>query len=58
MGRLEQQLAQLQQNTESGSGARVGPVNLTPAEQDWLERRSDARQLAWENQVRRAATRC
>ena len=57
MGRLEQQLAQLQQITESGSGARVGPVNLTPAEQDWLEQRSDAQQLAWENQVRRAATR-
>ena len=57
MGRLEQQLAQLQQITESGSGARVGPVNLTPAEQDWLEQRNDGQQLAWENQVRRAATR-
>ena len=57
MGRLDQQLAQLQQITESGSGARVGPVNLTPAEQDWLEQRNDGQQLAWENQVRRAATR-
>ena len=57
MLRLEQQLSQLQQITESGLGARVGPVNLTPTEQTWLEQRSDQQRLAWDNQVRQTAER-
>ena len=57
MLRLEQQLNQLQQITESGLGARVGPVNLTPTEQTWLEQRSDQQRLAWDNQVRQTAER-
>ena len=57
MLRLERQLSQLQQITESGLGARVGPVNLTPTEQTWLEQRSDQQRLAWDNQVRQTAER-
>jgi hypothetical protein len=34
--RLEQQLIQLQQVAMSGSAARVGPVNMSRAEQQWL----------------------
>ena len=57
MLRLERQLSQLQQITESGQGARIGPVNLTPTEQTWLEQRSDQQRLAWDNQVRQTAQR-
>jgi len=57
MLRLERQLSQLQQITESGLGARVGPVNLTPTEQTWLEQRSDQQRLTWDNQVRQTAKR-
>lgn len=57
MLRLERQLSELQQVTESESGARIGPVNLNPAEQIWLEQRDENEHLAWDNQVRRAAQR-
>ena len=55
--RLERQLSELQQVSESGSAARVGPVNLTTDEQIWLEQRSDQDHLAWDNVVRKAAER-
>ena len=55
--RLERQLSELQQVSESGSAARVGPVNLTTDEQVWLEQRSDQDHLAWDNVVRKAAER-
>ncbi len=55
--RLERQLSELQQVSESGSAARVGPVNLSADEQVWLEQRSDQDLLAWDNVVRQAADR-
>ena len=57
MLRLERQLSQLQRITDSGLSARVGPVNLTAGEQNWLEQRTDEQRLAWDNQVRRTAER-
>ena len=57
MLRLERQLSELQEVTDSGSGARVGPVNLSETEQRWLEQRSEEEHLAWDNQVRRTAQR-
>ena len=55
--RLERQLSELQQVSESGSAARVGPVNLNADEQVWLEQRSDQDRFAWDNVVRQAADR-
>ena len=55
--RLDQQLAQLQEVTDSGSAARIGPVNLSPPEQDWLKQRSEEEHQAWDQQVRKAADR-
>lgn len=55
--RLERQLSELQEVTDSGSGARVGPVNFSETEQRWLEQRSEEEHLAWDNQVRRTAQR-
>ena len=55
--RLQDQLKQLQQVTDSGSAARIGPVNLSPQEQRWLKQRSEAEHLAWDAAVRRAADR-
>ena len=46
--RLEQQLLQLQEVTNTGSGARIGPVNLSEQEKKWLERRSEREHLAWD----------
>ena len=57
MLRLERQLSQLQRITESGLSARVGPVNLSAGEQNWLEERTEEQRLAWDNQVRRTAER-
>ena len=55
--RLERQLSELQKVSESGSAARVGPVNLSADEQIWLEQRSHEEHLAWDNVVRKAANR-
>ena len=55
--RLEDQLRQLQRVTDSRNAARIGPVNLTPLEQRWLEERSTKDHLAWDTAVRRAAGR-
>ena len=55
--RLEQQLIQLQQVAMSGSAARVGPVNMSRAEQQWLSQRTAQEQLDWDSAVRQAATR-
>ena len=55
--RLEQQLIELQQVAMSGSAARVGPVNMSRAEQQWLSQRTAQEQLDWDSAVRQAATR-
>ena len=55
--RLEQQLIQLQQLAKSGSAARVGPVNMSRAEQQWLSQRRAQEHLDWDSAVRQAATR-
>jgi putative nucleotidyltransferase with HDIG domain len=55
--RLEQQLIQLQQVAMSGSAARVGPVNMSRAEQQWLSQRTAQEHLDWDSAVRQAATR-
>ena len=57
MLRVERQLSELQQITDSGSSARVGPVNLTADEQEWLKQRTDQQRLAWDNKVRKTAER-
>ena len=46
--RLEQQLLQLQEVTNTGSGDRIGPVNLSDQEKRWLERRSEWEHLTWD----------
>ncbi len=55
--RLEQQLLQLQAVTDTGSAARIGPVNLSKPEQEWLKQRSEQEHLAWDATVRSAADR-
>ena len=55
--RLEGQLKELQQVTDTGSAARVGPVNLSAEEQRWLEERTEIEHLTWNNMVRQAAER-
>ena len=55
--RLEQQLLQLQEGTNTGSGDRIGPVNLSDQEQRWLEQRSEGEHLAWDEAVRSTADR-
>ena len=55
--RLEQQLIQLQQVAMSGSAARVGPVNMSRAEQQWLSQRTAQEHLDWDSAVRQAANR-
>ena len=56
MGRLGNSLPSCSRSRKADP-ARGWSGEPDPAEQDWLEQRSDAQQLAWENQVRRAATR-
>jgi putative nucleotidyltransferase with HDIG domain len=41
----------------SGSAARVGPVNMSRAEQQWLSQRRAQEHLDWDSAVRQAATR-
>ncbi len=55
--RLEQQLIQLQQLAKSGSAARVGPVNMSRAEQQWLSERTEQERLDWDSALREAANR-
>ena len=55
--RLEAQLKELQQVTDTGSAARVGPVNLSAEEQRWLEERTEIEHLTWNTMVRQAAER-
>ena len=55
--RLEGQLKELQQVTDTGSAARVGPVNLSAEEQRWLEERTEIEHLTWNTMVRQAAER-
>ena len=55
--RLKQQLRQIRQLTENGSAARIGPVNLSPEEKQWLEKREEAERQTWETAVMQAANR-
>ena len=55
--RLEQQLVHVQQLAKSGSAARVGPVNMSRAEQQWLSQRTAQERLDWDSALREAANR-
>ena len=55
--RLKQQLRQIRQLTENGSAARIGPVNLSPEEKQWLEKPKEAERQTWETAVMQAANR-
>ena len=55
--RLDSQLAELHQLNETGSAARIGPVNLTNPEQRWLEQLSPNELELWEQDIRSSARR-
>ena len=55
--RLDSQLAELHQLNETGSAARIGPVNLTKAEQRWLEQLEPDELNLWEESIRKSADR-
>ncbi|MGB1416120.1 MAG: HDIG domain-containing metalloprotein [Synechococcus sp.] len=55
--RLDSQLAELHQLNETGSAARIGPVNLSNAEQRWLEQLQPKALLRWEQAIRKSAER-
>ena len=55
--RLDSQLAELHQLNETGSAARIGPVNLTKAEQLWLEQLEPDELNLWEEAIRKSAKR-
>ena len=55
--RLKQQLRQIRQLTENGSAARIGPVNLSTEEKQWLEKRKEDERQTWETAVMQAANR-
>ena len=55
--RLNSQLAELHQLNETGSAARIGPVNLTNAEQLWLEQLQLDELNLWEEAIRKSADR-
>ena len=55
--RLERQLNELQQVARSDAAERVGPVNLTPEEQGWLTRQTNASTQRWQNALRDAGNR-
>ena len=55
--RLDSQLAELHQLNETGSAARIGPINLTNAEQLWLEQLQLDELNLWEEAIRRSADR-
>ena len=55
--RLDSQLAELHQLNETGSAARIGPVNLTKAEQRWLEQLEPDELNLWEEAIRKTADR-
>ena len=55
--RLDSQLAELHQLNETGSAARIGPVNLTNTEQLWLEQLQLDELNLWEEAIRKSADR-
>lgn len=55
--RLDSQLAELHQLNQTGSAARIGPVNLSKAEQRWLEQLKPDALLSWEQAIRKSAVR-
>ena len=57
LNRLDSQLAELHQQNETGSAARIGPVNLTDAEQLWLETLEPEELNLWETAIRQTGER-
>lgn len=55
--RLDSQLAELHQLNETGSAARIGPINLTNTEQLWLEQLQLDELNLWEEAIRKSADR-
>ncbi|CAK23997.1 Predicted membrane-associated HD superfamily hydrolase [Synechococcus sp. WH 7803] len=55
--RLERYLGELERVASSDDADRIGPVNLSAAEEDWLEERLPDERLSWDMAVRRALER-
>ena len=55
--RLERHLGELERVASSDDADRIGPVNLSGEEQDWLEERSPEERLSWDMDLRRALER-
>ena len=55
--RLERNLAELERVALNSDTGRIGPVNLTTAEQIWLKTRSQQERKNWDMAIRRASER-
>ena len=55
--RLERQLLELQRVARSDAADRVGPVNLSPEEQQWLAQQTPQATTEWQVAIRDAANR-
>lgn len=55
--RLERNLAELERVARNSDTGRIGPVNLTTAEQIWLKTRSQQERKNWDMAIRRASER-
>ena len=55
--RLERYLGELERVASSDDADRIGPVNLSTKEQQWLEERSAEERLRWDMALRRALER-
>ena len=55
--RLERYLGELERVARSDDADRIGPVNLSTKEQQWLEERSAEERLRWDMALRRALER-
>ena len=55
--RLERYLGELERVASSDDADRIGPVNLSTKEQQWLEERSAEKRLKWDMALRRALER-
>ena len=55
--RLERNLAELERVALNSDTGRIGPVNLTAAEQIWLKTRSQQERKNWDMAIRRASER-
>ncbi|KZR85181.1 7TM-HD extracellular [Synechococcus sp. MIT S9509] len=55
--RLERHLSELERVAKSNDAERIGPVNLSPDEQLWLENRTQDERRDWDMVLRRALDR-